>query len=116
MATPDRCPVGNGNYSLYIVRCVDGSLYTGISTNVERRLREHASGQRGAKFLRGKGPLRLEYQHHLGDRSTASQAEFYVKRLGRRDKEELIAGRRTLTELLPNLGKSRIQASGDACG
>ena len=116
MATPDRCRVGNGDYSLYIVRCVDGSLYTGISTNVERRLHEHASGQRGAKFLRGKGPLRLEYQHRLGDRSTASRAEFYVKRLGRHDKEELIAGRRTLGELLPKRDKSGIQASGDACG
>jgi putative endonuclease len=108
--------VGNGDYSLYIVRCVDGSLYTGISTDVERRLREHASGRRGAKFLRGKGPLRLEYQYQLGDRSMAAQAEFYVKRLDRRDKEELIAGRRSLTELLPCLDTSRIQASGDACG
>jgi len=113
---PDRRRVGNGDYSLYILRCADGSLYTGISTDVERRLREHASGQRGAKYLRGKGPFRLEFQRYLGDRSTASQAEFYIKRLGRRDKEELITGRRTLTELLPNLDKSRIQASGDACG
>ena len=91
----------NGGYSLYIVRCADGSLYTGISTDVERRLQEHERGLRGAKYLRGKGPLRLEYQHHIGDRSIASQAEFHVKRLDRRDKEELIAGNRSLAEFLP---------------
>jgi predicted GIY-YIG superfamily endonuclease len=45
--------------------------------------------------------LQLEYQHHVGDRSVASQAEFHVKRLDRRDKEELIAGNRSLSDLLP---------------
>jgi len=93
--------VDNGGYSLYIVRCADGSLYTGISTDVDRRLQEHERGLRGSKYLRGKGPLRLEYRQHLGDRSIASQVEFHVKRLDRRDKEDLIAGQRTLSELLP---------------
>ncbi len=91
----------NGGYSLYIVRCADGSLYTGISTDVERRLQEHERGLRGAKYLRGKGPLQLEYEYHIGDRSVASHAEFHVKRLDRRDKEELIAGNRSLSEVLP---------------
>lgn len=90
-----------GEYSLYIVRCADGSLYTGIAIDVERRLREHESGIRGAKFLRGKGPLRLEFIECLGDRSTASQVEYRVKRLERGRKEELIAGRYSLDELLP---------------
>jgi putative endonuclease len=90
-----------GEYSLYIVRCADGSLYTGIAIDVERRLREHESGIRGAKFLRGKGPLRLEFTECLGDRSTASQVEYRVKRLERGRKEELIAGRYSLDELLP---------------
>lgn len=89
-----------GEYSLYIVRCADGSLYTGIATDVERRLLEHASGNRGAKYLRGKGPLKLEFSERLGDRSRASQAEFRVKRLDRGQKERLIAGRQSLTELL----------------
>jgi len=90
-----------GEYSLYIVRCADGSLYTGIAIDVERRLREHESGARGAKFLRGKGPLRLEFSECLGDRSTASQIEYRVKQMQRGRKEELIAGRYSLDELLP---------------
>ena len=90
-----------GEYSLYIVRCADGSLYTGIAIDVERRLCEHESGARGAKFLRGKGPLRLEFSECLGDRSTASQIEYRVKQMQRGRKEELIAGRYSLDELLP---------------
>jgi putative endonuclease len=92
--------VSAGEFNLYIVRCADGSLYTGIATDVERRLREHETGGRGAKFLRGKGPLRLEYSTQLGDRSTASQMEYRVKRLERGQKEELIAGRCSLADLL----------------
>lgn len=88
-------------YSLYIVRCADGSLYTGIATDVERRLREHQSGVRGAKFLRGKGPLRLEFTECLGDRSIALQVEYRVKQLERERKEELIAGQHSLADLVP---------------
>ena len=91
-----------GGYSLYIVRCADGSLYTGIATDVERRLGEHRSGTRGAKYLRGKGPLELVFSESMGDRSHASQAEFCVKRLDKGQKEELIAGQRLLAELLDN--------------
>ena len=91
-----------GEYSLYIVRCGDGSLYTGIATDVERRLREHESGLRGARYLRGRGPLRLEFTEHLGDRGTAQRFEHRVKRLQRDEKEALIAGRRSLSDLLPD--------------
>lgn len=91
-----------GEYSLYIVRCRDGSLYTGIATDVDRRLREHESGWRGARYLRGRGPLRLEFTEQLGDRSTAQQYEYRVKRLQRSDKEALIAGQCTLADLLPD--------------
>jgi len=89
-----------GEYSLYIVRCADGSLYTGIAIDVERRLVEHARGNRGAKYLRGKGPLQLVFSERLGDRSRASQAEFRVKRLDKGQKEQLIAGQHSLAELL----------------
>lgn len=90
-----------GEYSLYIVRCADGSLYTGIAIDVERRLREHEDGVRGAKYLRGKGPLQLEFAERLGDRSMASQVEFRVKQLERGRKEDLIAGRYSLADLIP---------------
>ena len=91
--------MSTGEYSLYIVRCRDGSLYTGIATDVDRRLREHESGNRGARYLRGRGPLQLEFTQHLGDRATALRLEHRVKRLQREPKEALIAGRISLREL-----------------
>lgn len=103
-------------YSLYIVRCADGSLYTGIATDVERRIREHESGSRGAKYLRGKGPLKLEFAQRIGDRGIASQVEFRVKQLDRTRKEKLIAGGGSLAEFLPDDSAGVAQASGDACG
>ena len=91
-----------GDYSLYILRCRDGSLYTGIATDVERRIREHESGARGSRYLRGRGPLQLEFSACLGDRATAQQYEYRVKRLQRERKEALIAGQFSLAELSPN--------------
>lgn len=76
---------------LYLVRCKDGSLYTGISTDVERRVAAH-TGNRGARRLRGRGPFELVFSHALGDRSLASRVEYRVKRMSRADKERLIRG------------------------
>lgn len=89
-----------GDYSLYILRCRDGTLYTGIATDVDRRIREHETGARGARYLRGRGPLQLEFTARLGDRATAQQYEYRVKRLQRERKEALIAGRFSLAELV----------------
>lgn len=86
-------------FSLYIVRCADGALYTGIATDVDKRLAEHASGA-GAKFLRGKGPLEIVFAEIVGDRSSALQLEYRVKRLSREQKLELVRGERQLTELV----------------
>ncbi len=102
------------DYSLYIIRCADGSLYTGIAIDVARRLQEHESGLRGAKYLRGRRPLRLEFQERIGGRSAASQVEYCVKQLGKSDKEALVAGRMTLAELRDET--VRRQASGVAGG
>ncbi len=90
----------SGDFSLYIVRCADGSLYTGISTDVARRMLEHENGKRGARYLRGRGPLKLEYAEVVGNRSAASRAEYIVKQLDRDGKKNLIAGRLSLAELL----------------
>jgi putative endonuclease len=87
-------------FNLYIVRCADGTLYTGIATDVEKRIAEHADGPRGARFLRGKGPLKLVFSAAAGDRATASRLEYRVKRLPRSEKLALIAGRRDLRDLL----------------
>lgn len=85
---------------LYLVRCRDGHLYTGITTDVERRLQEHAGGPKGARFLRGRGPLSLAFQAAVGDRATALKAEYRVKRLRKIQKEALIRGRIGLETLI----------------
>ena len=87
-------------FSLYILRCADGTLYTGIAADVARRLAEHESGPRGAKFLRGKGPLELVFEEAAGDRAEASRLEYRVKQLSRNEKLALIDGRRRLQDLL----------------
>ena len=76
-------------YSVYLVECSDGSLYTGISTDVSRRIAEHEVTQKGAKYLRGKGPLKLVFEREVGDRSLASRVESKIKRLPRRDKGDI---------------------------
>lgn len=92
--------MGQTTFSLYILRCADDSLYTGIASDVTRRLAEHETGGRGAKYLRGKQPLRLEFSSEVGDRATASRLEYRVKRLSREQKEALIAGHRSIADLL----------------
>jgi putative endonuclease len=87
-------------FTLYIVRCADGSLYTGIAADVAKRFAEHVSGPRGSKFLRGKGPLKVVFEEAVGDRAVASRLEYRVKRLTRAQKLELIAGKRALHDLL----------------
>ena len=74
---------------LYVLRCGDGTLYTGITTDVERRLEEHRQG-RGAKYTRGRGPLELEYQEECGTHSEALKREYAVKQLTREEKIRLI--------------------------
>ena len=74
---------------LYILRCGDGTLYTGITTDVARRLEAHRQG-RGAKYTRGRGPLELIYQEECGTHSEALKRELEVKALSRMEKERLI--------------------------
>lgn len=74
---------------LYILRCKDNTLYTGITTNVEKRLQQHRSGK-GAKYTRGRAPLELVYQQVCKDHTEALKREAFVKKLTRKDKEALI--------------------------
>ena len=74
---------------LYILRCKDGSLYTGITTDVEKRLESHRSGK-GAKYTRGRGPLELVYREECGTHSDALKRESEIKRLTRKKKQVLI--------------------------
>ena len=77
------------NWSVYIIRCRDGSFYTGITTDPGRRFQQHAEG-RGAKFFRTRYPLEIAYLEKGHCRSTASRREIQIKALARRDKELLI--------------------------
>ena len=86
-------------WHLYLVRCADGSLYTGITTDVERRFDQHELGQ-GAKFLRGRGPLELMFRAPVGGRGEALRAELRVKALSKRAKLALIAGSLAFGDLL----------------
>ena len=87
-------------YSVYIVRCADDTYYTGIAADVARRMNEHESSPRGAKYLKGRGPLVLVYSEIIGDRSAASRVEYQIKQLNRAGKEALIDGRTTRLALL----------------
>ncbi|MGE4442804.1 MAG: GIY-YIG nuclease family protein [Desulfomicrobium sp.] len=81
------------DWFVYVLRCGDGSLYTGITTNVPRRLAEHASGgPRAAKYLRGRGPLELAFSVLVGGKSAALSMERWIKSLPRRRKELFITG------------------------
>ncbi|MHB1399922.1 MAG: GIY-YIG nuclease family protein [Trichloromonadaceae bacterium] len=81
------------NWQVYIILCSDGSLYTGITTDVERRFAQHLAGT-GAKYVRGRAPLRLVYQEDGHDRSSASRREVEIKGLRAQEKRRLIASRK----------------------
>lgn len=82
------------DWFVYVLRCGDGTLYTGITTDVPRRLSEHASGgPRAARYLRGRGPLELVFSASAGGRSRALSLERWLKGLPRSRKDDLVAGR-----------------------
>ena len=78
------------NWQVYIILCTDNSLYTGITTDLERRFRQHADSQ-GAKYFRGRRPGEVVYLECGHTRSTASRREAAIKKLLRADKLRLIA-------------------------
>ena len=81
-------------YYLYILRCGDGTLYTGIAADVDKSLALHQSGK-GAKYTRGRGPLTVVYREECADKSAALRRELEVKALPREKKLALIEGRLT---------------------
>ena len=78
------------NWSVYIVECSDGSLYTGISNNVAERVKAH-NAKKGAMSIKGKLPVKLVYQELLGTKSLALKREYVIKKQARRDKLILIS-------------------------
>jgi putative endonuclease len=79
------------SWYVYILRCADKSLYTGISTDVQRRLNEHnQDNSLGAKYTRNRRPVTLVYQEKVKTRSEASKREHAIRKLGKREKEALV--------------------------
>ena len=82
--------VGDRPWFLYVVHCSDGTLYTGVTTDVSRRVREHNTGSRGAKYTKTRRPVRLVYRIDFETRSAAQRAEYKFKKLTRKQKNEVI--------------------------
>jgi putative endonuclease len=80
----------NMNWQVYIIVCTDNSLYTGITTDVERRFSEHIAGKQGARYFHGRTPEKVVYLESAHNRSTASKREAAIKKLLRADKLCLI--------------------------
>ena len=80
------------SYHLYILKCSDNTLYTGITTDLSRRVEEHNTSAKGAKYTRVRRPVVLVYSEEFVDRSSASKREYYIKKkMSRVEKLELIA-------------------------
>ena len=73
-------------YFVYMVECSDGTLYTGITTDLERRVDEHNNSVKGAKYTRARRPVILVYSETLENRSDASKREFSIKKMSRKEK------------------------------
>lgn len=78
------------SYYVYILTCKDNTLYTGITTDLEKRLQEHNNSEKGAKYTRARRPVSLSYSERAKDRSEASKREYAIKKLTRTQKLELI--------------------------
>jgi len=83
-------PPPRQQWFLYMIRCPNGHLYTGITTDIERRFQQHQAGK-GARYLRGKAPLSLVFQQATGSHSDSLKLELAVKKLSKPAKETMIS-------------------------
>lgn len=93
------------SWYLYLIRSHNNHLYTGITTDVERRLHQHQTGK-GAKALRGRGALTLVFSQRVGDHSLALKIEYRIKKLTKLQKERLVSQETTLEDLIPGLPRN----------
>lgn len=100
-------------WQVYVLRCDDGRLYTGIATDVERRLAQHSDGK-GAKALRGKGPFSLQISAPVGNRSQAQRVEASIKRLPKSEKEILVGKPAMLEKLIKDLAWEPVVEQGNS--
>lgn len=95
------------SWQVYIILCSDNSLYTGITTNLQRRFNQHASGS-GAKYFRGRQPVQIVYHESGHTRSTAGRREIEIKQLLRAEKCSLISSAKN--EIISNQFAEQVQA------
>ena len=86
-------------WTVYILECGDGTLYTGITDDLERRLRAHSQGK-GAKYTRGRGPLKLRYREEMPGKGAALKREYDIKRMKKNEKMLLICEKQRETASL----------------
>ena len=99
MIVQEEQRMSDGCWAVYIILASDNTLYTGITTDIERRWRQHCSAVRGAKYFRGRKPKELVYLEEAHDRSSASRREAAIKRLTRSQKLGLISSHQNCCEL-----------------
>ncbi|MCK6474025.1 MAG: GIY-YIG nuclease family protein [Planctomycetes bacterium] len=92
---------------VYMLRTKVGALYTGIATDVARRQAEHETGKRGAKALRGKGPLQLVLKRRIGEKPLALRVELAIKGLSKLEKEALAKSKRRMADLVRSVKTGR---------
>ena len=96
--------MNNNEWYLYLIRCRDSSLYTGISTDVNRRFSQHQKeGRGGSKYLKGRGPLVLVFQAKVGAKGMALKVENIVKRLSKDKKETLLLNNHHLKDIIDKI-------------
>lgn len=78
------------SYFVYVLECSDGSLYTGITKNITKRIEEHNTSDKGAKYTKARRPVKLLYEESSLDRSSASKREYEIKKLSRSKKLQLV--------------------------
>ena len=86
--------MSDGNHHVYVLRCADDTLYTGYTTDIERRVEEHDSGE-GAKYTRGRTPVELVHVESFDSQSAAMSREYEIKQLSRARKESLVERNRS---------------------
>lgn len=103
-ANPPRTPKA-GSFFVYIVRCRDGTLYTGYTVDIQKRVATHNMG-RGAKYTRSRLPVTLVFRRRLRSTGEALRAEAFIKQLNRADKEQLIRDPRRWKALMRVEGRN----------
>ena len=78
------------NWKVYILNCADNTLYTGITTDINRRVNEHNNNNKGARYTRARRPVTLVYEERYESRADASRREYHIKQLNRIEKLKLI--------------------------